>query len=391
MRLFVLGLASLLLALALTGCGGEGKTASAPVASKTPVVTDPMSITPSPILLKDLKLGEAQQRPVSFSFSVSARLEINHHRMTRVGTPVNGRIVALLAHEGDVVKKGEVLATINSTALSEAQLGYLKALSAVTLNQRAVERAQQLLQADVIGQAELQRREAELSEAKAELDASRDQLLLLGMATEAIDELRRSRTINSVTRVVAPIAGTVIEHFTTLGQMMQPSDTIFEIADLSQLWVVAKVPEQEAGLLRLGQAVEAELATFPGRKLIGKLSFVGSTVNPETRTVEVRMDLSNPKGDYKPAMLATMFLKEQPVQRQLIPIEAIVREGNSEFVFVEQAAGVFRLEQVELGEEFESMRVMLKPLPAGRRIVLDGAFHLNNERRKLLVQASEGE
>jgi cobalt-zinc-cadmium efflux system membrane fusion protein len=90
-------------------------------------------------------------------------------------------------------------------------------------------------------------------------------------------------------------------------------------------------------------------------------------------------------------MLATMFLKEQPVQRQLIPIEAIVREGNSEFVFVEQAAGVFRLEQVELGEEFEGMRVMLKPLPAGRRIVLEGAFHLNNERRKLLVQASEGE
>lgn len=350
-----------------------------------------MAISPNETLLKDLKLGEAEERAVSFSFSVAARLEINHHRMTRVGTPVIGRIVSLLAHEGDVVAKGEALATINSTALSEAQLGYLKALSAVTLNQRAVERAQQLLKADVIGQAEMQRREAELSEANAELDASRDQLLLLGMTNEAIDELRRTRTINSVTRVVAPIAGTVIEHFTTLGQMMQPSDTIFEIADLSQLWVAAKVPEQEASLLRLGQSVEAELAAFPGRKLVGKLSFVGSTVSPETRTVEVRMDLANPQGQYKPAMLATMFLKEQATRRQLIPIQAIVREGNAEFVFVEQAAGTFRLEQVELGEEFEDMRVLLKPLPAGRKIVLDGAFHLNNERRKLLVQASEGE
>ncbi len=391
MRLTIAGPVGVVLSLALCGCGGEGKTASPTVAPKPQTAADPMAISPNETLLKDLKLGEAEERAVSFSFSVSARLEINHHRMTRVGTPVIGRIVSLLAHEGDVVAKGEALATINSTALSEAQLGYLKALSALTLNQRAVERAQQLLKADVIGQAELQRREAELSEAKAELDASRDQLLLLGMTNEAIDELRRTRTINSVTRVVAPIAGTVIEHFTTLGQMMQPSDTIFEIADLSQLWVVAKVPEQEASLLRVGQSVDAELSTFPGRKLTGKLSFVGSTVSPETRTVEVRMDLSNPKGDYKPAMLATMFLKEQPTRRQLIPIQAIVREGNAEFVFVEQAAGTFRLEQVELGEEFEEMRVLLKPLPVGRKIVLDGAFHLNNERRKLLVQASEGE
>lgn len=353
--------------------------------------TDPSIIRPNEQLLKDLKIGTIESASVGLTYNVAARVEVDETRVTRVGSPVLGRIATILVHEGQQVTKGQVLATLNSTGLSDAQLGFLKALSSRQLNQRAVDRAQQLLKADVIGAAELQRREAELSEATAELDAARDQLLLLGMTPEAIEDLRRTRTINSVARVVASMDGTVLERKVTLGQMIQPADTVFEIADLSHVWLVADVPEQQASILAEGLAVEAQLPAFPELTITGKLNFISSTLNPNTRTLHVRMNIANPRGRFKPAMLATMKLKDSTSRRPMIPLSAIVREGNTDGIFVERQPGEFQFTAVTLGEEFDGKRVLTDPIDRARKIVLDGAFHLNNERRRLNLRGSEGE
>jgi len=381
---------SLPLLVAVLFLAACNKTAPQPEQKKAQAAFDPSVINPSASLLKTLKLGRATASQASATFNVSARIEVDETRVTQVGSPVLGRISSLLVHEGEQVNKGQVLALLNSSGMSDAQLDFLKALSTKQLNQRAVDRAQQLLKADVIGTAELQRREAELLEASAELDAARDKLGLLGMTTESIEDLRRTRTIISVARIIAPMDGTVLDRKITLGQMIQPADTVFEVADLSHVWLVADVHEQNTGLLVIGLPVEAEISAFPGRRLMGTLNFVGSTFNPETRTVRARMDLANPNGRYKPAMLAVMHLKEPPSNRSLIPLLAVVREGSTENVFVERSPGSFVLRPVTLGEEFEGQRVVLKGLNPNDRIVLDGAFHLNNERRRLAVRGSEG-
>ena len=375
-------------ALLLAACNRSAPPAPEP--KKVQVDFDPTVIEPSPSLLKDLKLGAPTASAVGASIDVSARIEVDETRVTRVGSPVLGRISSLLVHEGQQVTKGQVLALLNSTGLSDAQLGFLKTLSTKQQKQYAVERAQQLLKADVIGTAELQRRDAELLEASAELDAARDQLGLLGMTSESVEVLRRTRTINSVARVIAPMDGTVLDRKITLGQMIQPTDTLFEVADLSNVWLVADVHEQNTSLLVQGLSVEAEITALPGRRLSGKLSFVSSTLNPETRTVRARMDLPNPNGRFKPAMLAVMHLKEQATRRNLIPLSAVVREGNTENVFVERTPGSFQLRPVKLGEEFDGRRVLLDGVSPNGRIVLDGAFHLNNERRRLAVRGSKG-
>jgi cobalt-zinc-cadmium efflux system membrane fusion protein len=368
----------------LLACGG-GQQSPAPAAAKTAAAetpANPLEITPSDTIRKDLTVEAATVAEVGASLSVAARIDFDETRITRVGSPVMGRIASLYVREGEEVKKGQLLATLSSTGLSEAQLTLLKTTSQRQLAQRAVERARTLLDAGVIGAAEVQRREAELSQSASEVDAARDQLSLLGMLPESIDELVKTRRINSATRIIASMDGVVLDRKITLGQVIQPADTIFEIADLTHLWLLADVPEQNAGRLQEGQLVEASIGALPNLTLRGKLAFISHTVNPETRTVRVRMELPNPRARYKPAMLATMLLKEHTEKRTVVPIAAVVREENVEHLFVQRAPGTFVLRPVSLGDEFDGRRVLLEGLQPGEQIVTAGAFHLNNERRR---------
>jgi cobalt-zinc-cadmium efflux system membrane fusion protein len=391
MKQFTVALTAAVVAFATSCCKSvSSQEPVAPGATTTAAVSNPLEIKAKSDLLHQLKIGDALWADVSLSQTVPARVEVDDTRITRVGSPVMGRISSLFVREGQEVHRGEVLALLNSTGLSDAQLGFLKAVSQRLVALRSVERAQLLLKADVIGSAELQRREAELSQASAELDAARDQLELLGMPASDITELEKTRAIKSVSRVVAGMDGTVLSRKITLGQVIQPADTIFEIYDLSSVWLVADVPEQTAGKLHVGQAVEAEIAALPDFKIRGRLSFVSATVNPETRTIRARMDLANRGRRLKPAMLATMTLKDQTARRRLVPATAVVREDDKEHIFVKINADTFELREVKLGAEFEGKRVLLEGIRPDQQIVLDGAFHLNNERRRQLLRGAEG-
>jgi cobalt-zinc-cadmium efflux system membrane fusion protein len=157
---------------------------------------------------------------------------------------------------------------------------------------------------------------------------------------------------------------------------------VFVIADLSNVWLVADVPEQSAGGIRVGKAAEAEIPALPGERITGKLSFVSAIVNPDTRTVRVRMNLPNPKQRYKPAMLTTMTLVDGAEKRVVIPETAVVRENNADHVFVETAPDTFVLRRVELGDDAGDLRVVVAGITPEERIVTNGAFHLNNERKR---------
>lgn len=387
--------ASLILAALLCAACGKlaQQTPAAPAAasqSASAHTHDPLAITVDDNLRSRLRLASPSSGVVTDEITVAARVEVDESRITRVGSPIMGRVIMLGAVEGQQIHNGQLLAQLNSTGLSDAQLSLLKALSAKKLAERGVERAKLLVKADVIGTAELQRREAELDQATAELASARDQLTLLGMPAANLRALEESRTINSVSRVLASMEGTVLDRKVTMGQVVQPADTMFEIADLSQVWMVADVPEVEAGHLFVGQSATAEIAAIPGRKFLGKISFVSSTVSEETRTVRVRMDLPNSDKVLKPAMLATMVLRDHPVRRTLIPSAAVVRDGDADYVFIERDATTFVLRPVHLGEQHGAARVLLDGLRSDQQIVTEGAFHLNNERRRRAARGSDG-
>lgn len=373
-------------AIVLASACGPKKAQGAKPDNQAP--TDPLKIEVSPTLLSQIKLGQPQWRDLASALDVAGHIEADATRQARVGSPVRGRITELLAFEGERVKTGQALAVLYSTDLSDAQFAFLKAVSQQSLSERAVERGKQLLDADVIGSAEQQRRQAELVQATAEVSSLRQQLRALGMSEASINDLETSRKLNSRYEVSASIDGTVLERSVTVGQIVQPAEVAFLLADLSNVWLVADVPEQNAGDVAAGKEVEAEAAAFPGEPIVGRLSFVSATVNPESRTVRVRMNVPNHRGRYKPAMLATMRLKDRMQRQRVIPVTAIVRENNRDNVFVQTGPKTFVLREVELGDEYGDVRALRAGVEANQTIVLDGAFHVNNERKRALQGGS---
>jgi cobalt-zinc-cadmium efflux system membrane fusion protein len=376
-----------LFAIILSGCGARGSEAKADTATPP---GNPLEITVRADLMRQIRVGEPKWEQVSGTLRVAGRVEADETRMARVSAPVTGRIMDLDVIEGQVVTRGQVLATIHSTDLSAVESTFLKADSQYQLADRAVARARQLLDAGVIGEAELQRRDTELQQAGAELSSAREQLRVLGISDEALAKLQKTRAVDSLIHVVSSISGRVLERKVTIGQIVQAAETVCVVADLSNVWLVADVPEQTAGTIRTGKAVQAEIPALPGETITGKLTYVSAIVNPETRTVRMRMDLPNPDRRYKPAMLATITLVDNAERRRIVPANAIVREGNEDNVFVQTGPEKFVLRHVTLGPEFRDGRSLLDGVSAGDKIVLDGAFHLNNERKRLLLQSSEG-
>lgn len=369
--------AALTLAAALVLGGCKDKPEPAPVAK-----ADPNLIVPAAPLAARLSVAPVEDAEFRDVLRVSGRVEADESRLARIGASVTGRITDLEVIPGQDVKRGQRLATLNSVELSTAQLAFLRAYSQRLLAQRAAQRAEQLFEADVIGRAELQRRQSEFAQAEAEVSAARGQLMVLGMAEDAVAGLTADRSVNSQASVRASISGTVLERKVTQGQVVQPADTMFLVADLSRVWLVAEVPEQQATLIRRGESVEAEIASLPGDRLAGTLSFIAAIVNPETRTITVRMELDNADRRFKPAMLATMFIKGRPERRLAVPGAAVVRDENRDYVFVETGQNQYALRLVNLGAEHEGRRQVMSGLARGDRIVVDGAFHLNNERKR---------
>lgn len=366
----------LLMSALLVGCQ---KKQEAPVLA---AADDPSIVNVTPELLKRLTISAVGAGEIAEIVRVPARVEVDEQRVARIGAAVTGRLTEIRAEMGQRVRRGDVLATLHSAELSSSQLAYLKAVSQEGLQLRAVTRAKLLFESDVISSAELQKRESELLQAQAERQTSHDQLKVLGMIDADINKLTETRSVHSLSSVIATLDGAVIERKVTQGQVVQPADALFTIADLSHVWLVAEIPEQQAGLVRTGGVTEAEISALVDQEIKGKLIFVSDTVKPDTRTVTVRMDVENADRLIKPGMLASMLIRGAPHKRVMLPVVAVVREENRDYVFVQLDAHRFQLRQIKLGPESNGVAPVLEGLLEGEKIVTDGAFHLNNERRR---------
>jgi cobalt-zinc-cadmium efflux system membrane fusion protein len=347
-------------------------------------IQDPNIVYMSDDLRNMIKHGKVELGQFTEEVRVSGRIDFNESFLARIGANVTGRVSEIQGFPGQMVKQGDLLAKITSTELTQSQLAYLQARSASQLAEQAANRARILYKEDVIALAELQRREAEATSAKAEFGAANDQLRVQGMDQQSIDSLAKTSVIKSINNVLATIDGEIVERKITKGQVVQPADALFTIADLDALWAIAEVPESAAYLIRKGQKSSIIVPALRNQQIEGVVSHVDSIVNPQTRTVLVRMDVPNQSGQVKPGMLATMLIDSQPSERLLVPLEAIVREDNYDYVYVREDDERYRMVMVKLGPEGKGYRPVISGIKVGADIVIQGAYHLNAERKKQL-------
>ena len=379
-----------LLSLMVLEAGCDG-TPNDVVAGKTPVAVS----TPGRITLsaeESSRVGVVVQPVARSDFRTHrdfpAIIQPNQRNMAEITTLVRGRVVEVYADLGQEVKANAPLAILYSSELGLAQSAYLKAKAKLHLAEQAYGRAQFLLQEQVIGEAEAQRRQAELLSIQAEANESHDRLKLLGMNDEEFKRLEQSRKIRSVVPIVAPFAGRIIGRKLTRGEVVETTENLFVIADLSEVWVQANIPEKDIPFVHSIHAtgdkqVEVRINAYPKEVFKGTITYVGDVLDPVTRTMQLRSELPNRDGRLKPEMFATirLFSESQP-DRLAVPEAALQREQGRTFVFVQRSANEYEMREVHIGESNGMLTSILDGLNEGEPVVTQGAFVLKSELLK---------
>ncbi len=371
-----------------TGCDG---TPSDVVASKTPAAVS----TPGRITLsaeESSRVGLVVQPVARSDFRTHrdfpAIVQPNQRNMAEITTLVRGRVVEVYADLGQEVKANAPLAILYSSELGLAQSAYLKAKAKLHVAEQAFNRAQFLLQEQVIGEAELQRRQAELLSAQAEGNESHDRLKLLGMNDEEFRRLERSRQIRSVVPIVAPFGGRIIGRKLTRGEVVETTENLFVIADLSEVWVLANIPEKDIPFVHSvhasgGTQVDVRINAYPKEVFKGTITYVGDVLDPVTRTMQLRIELPNQDGRLKPEMFSTIRLySESQPDRLAVPEAALQRDQGRIFVFVQRGVNEYEMREVHIGESNGTLTSILGGLNEGEPVVTHGAFVLKSELLK---------
>ena len=341
---------------------------------------NPNEVKASDEMLQQIKIQQATKIPIKRSLDIPGSIEVKQNLLARIGSPVKGRIIEISGMLGQTVKQGDILALINSIELAQQQLNYIKSVQMVELKTKAYERAVLLFDADVVSEAQKLERKTELSAAKAEMEASKDQLFVMGMTLKEIEDIQSETQIDAITSIVAKIDGKIIKKNVNVGQVVEPTEDIFTIAELSEVWGVAQVPERQIGFLKEGDDILIDVPAYEEKHVEGKISYLGDIVDPVTRTVTIRTEIDNSHGLLKPDMLITMKVSGKEVEKVGVPVNAIVSIDDIPNVFIKIADNKFLLRPVTLGIKNKEFIHIEDGLLEGEEVLIDGAFHLNNER-----------
>lgn len=310
-------------------------------------------------------------------------VQANQNRLAEITALVRGQVADVYADFGQEVIRGTVLARLHSTDLALAQSTYLKGKARRYVAEQAFERAKLLLEEKVIARAEHQRREGELHIAQSEVREARDRLQLLGMNEEAIAQLDRDKTIRSHVSLRAPFPGRIILRDVTVGEVVETAQKLFTVADLSDVWVMASIPEKDIQFIHQDQAVEVQVAAYPGKFFQGTITYVGDVLDPATRTVRLRVAVPNSENRLKPEMFATVLVHATLAANVLtVPVAATQRDQSGMRVFVQRDAEQFEARTVQLGEDDGETVTVLDGLREGELVVIKGAFVLKSELEK---------
>lgn len=344
------------------GGGAQGGTEGMPGMEKGMSAGAPrVTLDPRQIALANVATTKVVFGDLSEDIETVGRVAVNEQSLRMVTARYGGRIERLAVNfTGQPVRKGQLIMSIYSPELLSTQKEYLIA------KQSSARLASS-------GFPEI----AKGSEGV--LDAARTRMRLWGMTDAQIKTLDRTGSANPVVNVYSPVSGTVMDVKARQGDYVSEGSQIYNLADLSRVWVFAEVYEYEFSKVGMGSSVEVTADAFPGRVFRGRVSFIEPTVDPQSRTVKVRVDLPNPGGLLKPDMFVDARIFSKPVHGLMVPASAILYTGNHNYAWVEIQPGEFERREVGLGMRSGDNYQALSGLKEGEMVVSQGGFLVDSE------------
>ncbi|RTL45491.1 MAG: efflux RND transporter periplasmic adaptor subunit [Burkholderiales bacterium] len=378
----VSALTAAVLAVMLTACGGskpadpkEAKEAKEAPKAEGAKEADGLKLSAEEATRAGLKVETLAQQAFADTITVTATIRPNQDRIARVAPRIEGRIVQVMAGLGAQVKAGQPLAVLDSLAIGEAQAALLHAQSSQRVAQADFKRAESLIADEIIPQRDFLRAKADLEKSSAELRAAQDKLRLLGGSAKA------DGAANSTFPVMAPLAGTVIQKKATVGELGAPSDPLFTVADLSKVWIEANLTDDTLAKVKVGSAATVTVTAYPGERFAGRVTYIASLLDKDSRTIPARIEVENKDGRLKPEMFATATIETSGgtagAKREVlsVPDAAILLLQGQPTIFVEEH-GSYEARAIEPGDKLSGRTVVKSGVAAGDKVVTAGAYAL---------------
>ena len=346
--------------------------------SRTPNVQARMVVDPASVKIEeapdtnlvqvdrpqDFKLVQVTARTVQDQLNVTGAVVPDVNRTVPVVSMASGRVVDIKARLGDSVNKGQPLLTIHSPDLAAAFSDYQKFFADEILSRRQLERAQLLYSRGAIAQKEVQVAEDAEQKAKVDVSTAAERIRIFG------------GDVNHPTALVeihAPARGVIVEqNITGAGgvKSLDNSPNLFTIADLSRVWVLCDVYENQLAGIQLGQRAEVRLNAYPVRLFHASISNIGHVLDANTRTAKVRLEIDNPNDLLRPNMFGTITFFSPRRSRAVIPTSAVLRLHDRSWVFVADSPNRFRRQEVQLGSVLpERMQEVIAGVGSGDQVV----------------------
>ena len=366
--------------------GGQPRTAElgTPDAG-SPTRDSVIALTPEMVSRAGIKTVAAVKGTATTGLHVPGVVQPNAYKDVAVTALVSGRVTQVRGELGQHVMPGDVLATVYSPELADAQTSFMSARAALAAHALALTRAQRLYAIGAASRQELEKLDAEKSEMDHMVETARARLALLGIPEERTQRLAAPADVVTTFDVKAPIAGVITKRSANPGLNVDLSTPLFTVTDLSDVWVIANLYERDFATVGVGSPATITTTSYPGLVLKGRVDYIDPQVEEQTRTAKLRVELPNAGNRLRFGMFVDVSIADRsPRPVVLIPKAALQMVGTQSVVYVASHGepGRFMQRGVLAGDTMGTQVAVLKGVEPGDLVVTDGAFFLRAEHER---------
>ena len=369
------------LSLLVCGCGKANESGAVP--PQTSANPDPNVVHVSREAQTELLVEPIQRKPVTQDIMMQGRIQYGMDGFVKLSSPLSGLVKTVRGRLGEAVHANQPLLTIQSADIGTAYSDFAKAESDWQLAQRSFQLASELYQVKAIPQKEFEQAENDFMKTQAEYQRARGRLRVLKVSERELDKPPDQRKLTARFDVKAPLDGIIVEKSVTVGQLVEPEKTLYTIANPDMLQAVGEMYERDLRLVKPGMAVSVRVESFPAQSFPATIAYIGDVVDPETRTIKIRCDVTNLEHKLKADMFVRIHIDvSEQTQALALPQAALIRMADKTFIFVQHTPEEYERREVVTGPILGERIEIQGGIRSGERVVVKGGLLLQGAMDK---------